>query len=227
MPELPVADVSLKRWLVLASHHDDESLFFGGTIDALASARKEAHVVVLTGVEYENPPPVPPSTPEDSRRERTRQITRLHAFANAAVLLGAKSMSGLAIPQVQKLSPCDAYAVEEWAYRELLRFVHGWFPDAILTHGKLGEYTTPQYATGWETARAQHALAYRLAVRLPVPRVFAYDLAGEYKVGFDRSVKEKSLAFYRLGCTQAVEWNPMMSYPEFVETEAFTEVQFP
>jgi LmbE family N-acetylglucosaminyl deacetylase len=220
---------SYRTFLVVVAHHDDEALFFGGALTNIANkGLRKICIVVLTDVEYENKP----TTDEQRSNDPQRRARRLHAFYQVAHDLSAVVMH-LNLPQVQCLSAPDAMIVENDAYTSLHRLYRKLEPDCILTHGREGEYTAEKYAHGWEEAREQHKLAYRLVRRLPyqIPlghdqpaAKWAYDINGELHVEFDHDAKAKLLAYYRTGCTQEAEWRPELTYPEFVATERFTTI---
>lgn len=227
-----------RRFLVVAAHHDDESLFFGGTLVNIAEqGGRDILIVVLTGVQWENPP----TTPEQEANEPRRQANRLGAFQSVCYDLSQRIGTSaycesdcLRLPQVNKLSAPDAHAIEEMAYSNLLAIFREFQPDCILTHGRDGDYTGPKYGVPcWDDAREQHKLAHRLVRRLPdeVPpgrdapaAKWGYDLLGEMQVRVEHEAKMRLLSYYRVGCTQTPEWRAELNYPEFVLTERFTAI---
>lgn len=201
-------DESLKTWMVLAAHFDDEALMFGNLLLTLAAEGRMIWIAVLTAVAHTNPA----VTPEQIAGEPQRQARRLAAFAHVCGHLNARPIY-LGSPQLATVT--DQMQAHIDAREALLDAIDLAKPDAIITHGRAGEYTASKYSNGWHTAREQHAFASRLCNALPGVAVYRREPDGPLVVPAHPR-KAHLLAHYRVGTTQTPTWEPEEIYPEFV-----------
>lgn len=192
------------RVLVVVAHYDDESLFCGGTLLALAQAGCTLHLAVVTDVRHTNAPT--PFVPRSSEWEEQRQARRLAAFGAVCRELGATA-THLGQENLSEHSPPvgpRAARIETGARRGLAPLLAEFRPDVVMTHGRHGEYGHGQHLLTHRLVRdCWHGPLATFALPAPPP-------AGQrwHAVTVDGERKSRLLAFYREQTTQEGTWDP-------------------
>lgn len=191
---------SLKHWLCVVAHYDDEALFMGGLLLRLAELGREIYIAVATDVTDTNRPPI--------KRKRRKYhvpfpeqcVNRLCQFNQVCYRLHAHPIH---LHQRQSESgPSRLPSLQKAIGHQLMELE----PHAIVTHGAEGEY-----------GHHQHKLV-ALAVattRDPACPVFGCDLEGEISVGIDHEAKVDLLKCYYQGGHTVQFWTPYLPKSDY------------
>lgn len=183
----------LSRWLVVIAHYDDEAMFLGGTLCRLKTIGATVQIVVLTGVQYCNPP----VRPEAYLVEQERQAARLGAFARVCMDVGATAIH-IGAPQITEVDADKQSTLTRLVLERVQRTIRAFGPEAIITHGDDGAIAHPQHA--WT-----RKVVTRAARGVPVLQVA---LEGEVQLDINLEAKMRLLNYYRYGTTQTEYWDP-------------------
>jgi len=217
---MPFDILTAKHVLCVVAHYDDEALFFGGTLDRLATAGAKIAILVLTDVAFCNPP----MTFDRKQCEMDRRNARLRAFQNVCRKLNAVQYH-LLLPQGETLGPRDVAENLQKATAGVVEVMRRHKTQLVLTHGPRGDHMAPKYADGRRVARCQHILAHD-AVRQafaklesPPPMLAWVDPVGPIVIPIFLAAKMDLLNYYHAGTTQESTWDFMANYPEWVTHE--------